>query len=160
MSRIRVLVEPCPKLIKRIRAASFFLTSLHRQISVSLTESAAFLRNGVLERWSTLGAERRQRVFHWALRRAVSMQPLERRMYLSGKLDPVNIYVHLGDDLLTSVLMLEALRELSKTHGRGFKAIEAFRQSPALHAHLTPRVVAQFSRHAAPITRLPPRRIA
>jgi hypothetical protein len=81
-------------------------------------------------------------------------------MYLSGKLDPVNIHVHLGDDLLTSVLMLEALREISKTHGRGFETIEAFRQSPALHTHLSPRLAAQFSRHAAPITPLPPRRIA
>ena len=160
MSRIRVLAVPCPKLTKRIRVASFFLTNLHRQISVSLTESASFLRSGVLERWSTLGAERRQRVFHWALRRAVSMQPLERRMYLSGKLDPVNICAHLGDDLLTSVLMLEALREISKTHGRGLETIEAFRQSPALHNHLTPRLVAQFSRHAASNLHLPPRRIA
>jgi hypothetical protein len=159
MSRIRVLAVPCPGLIERIRVASFFLVNLHRKV-FSLTESAAFLRSGVLERWSTLGAERRQRVIHWVLRRAVSMRPLERRLYLSGKLNPVNIHVHLGDDLLTSVLMLEALRELSKTHGRGVEAINAFRQSPALRTHISPRLAAQFSRHAAPITCLPPRRIA
>ena len=51
---------PCAKLVSRIQASSPFLLGLHRKYQLSLTESAAFLRGGVLEEWTNIGAAKRQ----------------------------------------------------------------------------------------------------
>src|ERR1035437_605332 len=61
-----VMRPPCAKLVSRIRASSFYLLGLHRKYQMSLTESAAFLRDGVLESWANTSAAKRQRMIWWA----------------------------------------------------------------------------------------------
>ena len=80
-----VMRPPCAKLVNRIRANSFYLLGLHRKYQMSLTESAAFLRDGVLNEWESLGAAKRQRMIWWAARRAEPVDPVERLVLLSGR---------------------------------------------------------------------------
>ena len=145
-----VMQPPCPKLVNRIRANSFFLLGLHRKYQLSLTESAAFLRVGVLKEWESLGAAKRQRMIWWAARRAEPVDPVERLVLLSGRTHLVTTYTCKADDFLTSLLVLEALRMLSKKHQPGLDVIEAFQRQwekfSACHARLTPRVFSRFLR--------------
>ena len=64
------------------------------------------------------------------------------------------------DDFLTSVLVLEALRMLSKTHPPDLDVIAAFQrqweQFSARHAHLTPRVFSRFLQHVSNAVRSSP----
>src|ERR1035441_4183665 len=73
-----VMRPPCAKLVSRVRANSCFLVGLHRKFQLSLTESAAFLRDGVLEAWTTTGAAKRQHVIYWAAKQAKPVDPLKR----------------------------------------------------------------------------------
>src|ERR1017187_8276023 len=74
--------------------------------------------------------------------------PLERLVLLAGRPHLVTTYTCKTDDFLTSVLVLEALRMLSKTHPPDLDVIAAFQrqreQFSARHAHLTPRVFSRF----------------
>jgi hypothetical protein len=155
-----VMRPPCAKLVSRIRASSCFLLGLHRKHQLSLTESAAFLRDGVLEAWTNTGAAKRHRVICWAAKHAKPVNPLRRLVLLSGRPHLVTSYTHKVDDLLTSVWMLEALRMLSKMHRPGLDAIEAFQRrwektSPR-QAHLTLQVFFHFLRDVSNAARLSP----
>jgi hypothetical protein len=155
-----VMRPPCAKLVSRIRANSFFLLGLHRKYQLSLTESAAFLRDAVLKEWESLGAAKRQRMIWWAAKRAKPADPVERLMLLAGRPHLVTTYTCKADDLLTSVLVLEGLRMLSKTHPPGLDTIEAFQRQwakhSALHANLTPRLFSRFLRQVSNAVRLSP----
>ena len=151
-----VMQPPCAKLVSRIRASSCFLVGLHRKSQLSLTESAAFLRDGVLEAWTNTGAAKRQRVIYWAAKQAKPVDPLKRLVLLSGR--PHLVTTYKADDLLTSVWVLEALRMLSKTHRPRLKVIEAFQRrwekaSPR-HAHLTLPVFSHYLQDFANAVRL------
>src|ERR1017187_9694637 len=119
---------PCAKLVSRIQASSPFLVGLHRKYQLSLTESANFLRGGVLEAWTNTGAAKRQRVIYWAAKQAKPVDPLKRLVLVSGRPHLVTTYIYKADDLLTSVWVLEALRMLSETHRPGLEVIEAFQR--------------------------------
>ena len=154
-----VAMQPsCPKLVNRIRANSFFLLGLHRKYQLSLTESAAFLRDGLLESWANTSAAKRQRMIWWAAKRAKPADPVERLILLAGRPHLVTTYTCKADDLLTSVLVLEGLRMLSKTHPPGLDTIEAFQRQwakySALHANLTPRLFSRFLRQVSNAVRL------
>ena len=155
-----VMRPPCAKLVSRIRASSFYLLGLHRKYQMSLTESAAFLRDGVLNEWESLGAAKRQRMIWWAARRAEPVDPVERLVLLSGRTHLVTTYTCKADDFLTSVLVLEALRMLSKKHQPGLDVIEAFQRQwekfSARHARVTPRVFSRFLRQLSNAARLSP----
>ena len=155
-----VMRPPCPKLIRRIRASSCFLVGLHRKFQLSLTESAAFLRDGVLEAWTNTGAAKRQHMIYWAAKHAKPVDPLKRLVLLSGRPHLVITYTCKEDDLLTSVWVLEALRMLSKTHRPDLDAIAAFQREwerfSAHHAHLTPRVFSRFLQHVSNAVRSSP----
>ena len=144
---------PCAKLVSRIQASSPFLVGLHRKYQLSLTESAAFLRDGVLEAWTNTGAAKRQRVIYWAAKHAKSVNPLERLVLLAGRPHLVTTFTCKTDDFLTSVLVLEALRMLSKTHRPDLDVIAAFQRQwekfSARHAHLTPRIFSRFLQHVS-----------
>ena len=153
-----VMRPPCAKLVSRIRASSCFLVGLHRKHNMSLTESAAFLRDGVLEAWTNTGAAKRQRVIYWAAKQAKPVDPLKRLVLLSGR--PHLVTTYKADDLLTSVWVLEALRMLSKTHRPGLEVIEAFQRrwekaSPR-HAHLTLPVFSHYLQDFSTAVRLSP----
>ena len=153
-----VMRPPCAKLVSRIRASSCFLVGLHRKHHMSLTESAAFLRDGVLEAWTNTGAAKRQRVIYWAAKQAKPVDPLKRLVLLSGR--PHLVTTYKADDLLTSVWVLEALRMLSKTHRPGLEVIEAFQRrwekaSPR-HAHLTLPVFSHYLQDFSTAVRLSP----
>ena len=153
-----VMRPPCAKLVSRIRASSCFLVGLHRKHNMSLTESAAFLRDGVLEAWTNTGAAKRQRVIYWAAKQAKPVDPLKRLVLLSGR--PHLVTTYKADDLLTSVWVLEALRMLSKTHRPRLKVIEAFQRrwekaSPR-HAHLTLPVFSHYLQDFSTAVRLSP----
>ena len=64
------------------------------------------------------------------------------------------------DDFLTSVLVLEALRMLSKTHRPDLEVIAGFQREwekfSAHHAHLTPRVFSRFLQHVSNAARSSP----
>jgi hypothetical protein len=125
---------------------------------MSLTESAAFLRDGVLEAWTNTGAAKRQRVIYWAAKQAKPVDPLKRLVLLSGR--PHLVTTYKADDLLTSVWVLEALRMLSKTHRPRLKVIEAFQRrwekaSPR-HAHLTLPVFSHYLQDFSTAVRLSP----
>ena len=115
-----VMRPPCAKLVSRIRASSCFLVGLHRKHNMSLTESAAFLRDGVLGAWTNTSAAKRQRVIYWAAKQAKPVDPLKRLVLRSGR--PHLVTTYKTDDLLTSVWVLEALRMLSKTHRPGLRS--------------------------------------
>ena len=153
-----VMRPPCAKLVSRIRASSFYLLGLHRKYQMSLTESAAFLRDGVLESWANTSAAKRQRMIWWAAKRAKPADPVERLILLAGRPHLVTTYTCKADDLLTSVLVLEGLRMLSKTHPPGLDTIEAFQRQwakySALHANLTPRLFSRFLRQVSNAVRL------
>ena len=153
-----VMRPPCAKLVSRIRASSFYLLGLHRKYQLSLTESAAFLRDGVLESWANTSAAKRQRMIWWAAKRAKPADPVERLILLAGRPHLVTTYTCKADDLLTSVLVLEGLRMLSKTHPPGLDTIEAFQRQwakySALHANLTPRLFSRFLRQVSNAVRL------
>src|ERR1039457_642270 len=153
-----VMRPPCAKLVRLIRASSWFLVGLHRKFPLSLTESAAFLRDGVLEAWTNTGAAKRQRVIHWAAKQAKPVDPLKRLVLLSGQPHLVTTYTYKADDLLTSVGVLEALRMLSKTHRPDLDVITAFQRqwekaSPR-HAHLTLPVFSHYLQDCANAVRL------
>ena len=153
-----VMRPPCAKLVSRIRASSCFLVGLHRKHHMSLTESAAFLRDGVLEAWTNTGAAKRQRVIYWAAKQAKPVDPLKRLVLLSGR--PHLVTTYKADDLLISVWVLEALRMLSKTHRPGLEVIEAFQRrwekaSPR-HTHLTLPVFSHYLQDFSTAVRLSP----
>ena len=160
-NRTRAVMRlPCAKLVRLIRASSWFLVGLHRKFQLSLTESAAFLRDGVLEAWTNTGAAKRQRVIYWAAKQAKPVDPLKRLVLLSGRPHLVTTYTYKADDLLTSVWVLEALRMLSKTHRPGLEVIEAFQRrwekaSPR-HAHLTLPVFSHYLQDLSTAVRLSP----
>jgi hypothetical protein len=151
---------PCAKLVSRIQASSPFLVGLHRKYQLSLTESAAFPRGGVLEEWKNIGAAKRRRVLFWAEKRARPVEPLERLVLLAGRPHLVTTYTCKTDDFLTSVLVLEALRMLSMTHRPDLDVIAAFQRQwekfSARHAHLTPRVFSRFLQHVTNAARSSP----
>ena len=155
-----VMRPPCAKLVSRIRANSFYLLGLHRKYQMSLTESAAFLRDGVLESWANTSAAKRQRMIWWAAKRAKPADPVERLILLAGRPHLVTTYTCKADDLLTSVLVLEGLRMLSKTHPPGLDTIEALQREwekySALHANLTPRLFSRFLRQVSNAVRFSP----
>jgi hypothetical protein len=157
-----VMRPPCAKLGSRIRANSCFLVGLHRKFQLSLTESAAFLCDGVLKEWESLGATKRRRMIWWAAKRAKPVDPVERLMLLSGRPHLVTTYTCEADDFLTSVLVLEVLRVLSRKHQPGLDLIEAFQRQweefSARHVRLTPRVFSRFLRQLSDAARLSPRR--
>jgi hypothetical protein len=156
----RRVAPPCAKLVSRIRRNSLFLLSLHARTPVSLTECATFLRDGVLDRWLALGVSRRHRVILWAAKRARPQYPLERHVLLPGRNCQLIIYAYKPDDLLTSILVLEALRTLSKTHHPDLGTIEEFQRQwskyPGFYARSTPRVFCRFLQHLANTVRLVP----
>jgi hypothetical protein len=133
---------------------------LHRKYQLSLTESAAFLRDAVLKEWESLGAAKRQRMIWWAARRAEPVDPVERLVVLFGRTHFVTTYTCKADDFMTSLLVLEALRILSKQHQPGLEVLEAFQRQwekfSARHARLTPRVFSRFLRHLSNAARLLP----
>jgi hypothetical protein len=149
--RSAAMRPPCAKLLSRIQVSSPFLVGLHRKYQLSLTESATFLRAGVLEEWTNIGAAKRRRVLFWAAKRARPVDPLERLVLLAGRPHLVTTYTCKTDDFLTSVFVLEALRMLSKTHRPDLHVIAAFQRQwekfSARHAHLTPRVFSRFLQH-------------
>lgn len=151
---------PCPKLIGRIQACSPFLVGLHQKYQLSLTEGATFLRSGMLEEWKRTGAAKRSRVLFWAEKRAKPVNPLQRIVLLSGRPHSLTVYAYKADDFLTCLLVLEALRMLSKTSPPGLGTIQAFQQqwakSSALYSKLTPRVFSRFLQHLANAVRLSP----
>jgi len=151
---------PCAKLVSRIQASSPFLVGLHLKYQLSLTESATFLRGGVLEEWKNIGAAKRRRVLFWAEKRARPVNPLERLVLLAGRPHLVTTYTCKTDDFLTSVLVLEALRMLSKTHRPDLEVIAGFQREwekfSAHHAHLTPRVFSRFLQHVSNAARSSP----
>ena len=151
---------PCAKLVSRIQASSPFLVGLHRKYQLSLTESANFLRGGVLEAWTNTGAAKRQRVIYWAAKQAKPVDPLKRLVLLSGRPHLVTTYTYKADDLLTSVWVLEALRMLSETHRPGLEVIEAFQrrweQASPRHAHLTLPVFSHYLQDFSNAVRLSP----
>ena len=155
-----VMRPPCAKLVSRIRARSFYLLGLHRKYQMSLTESATFLRDVVLNEWESLGAAKRQRMIWWAARRAEPVDPVERLVLLSGRTHLVTTYTCKADDFLTSVLVLEALRMLSKKHQAGLDVIEAFQRQwekfAVRHARVTPPVFSRFLRQLSNAARLSP----
>ena len=155
-----VMRPPCAKLVSRIRASSFYLLGLHRKYQLSLTESAAFLRDGVLESWANTSAAKRQRMIWWAAKRAKPADPVERLILLAGRPHLVTTYTCKADDFMTSLLVLEALRILSKQHQPGLEVLEAFQRQweklSARHARLTPRVFSRFLRHLSNAARLLP----
>jgi len=151
---------PCPKLIGRIQACSPFLVGLHQKYQLSLTEGATFLRSGMLEEWKRTGAAKRSQVLFWAEKRATPVNPLQRIVLLSGRPHSLTVYAYKADDFLTCLLVLEALRMLSKTSPPGLGTIQAFQQqwakSSALYSKLTPRVFSRFLQHLANAVRLSP----
>ena len=68
-------------------------------------------------------------MIYWAAKHARPVDPLERLVLLSGRPHLVTTYTCKTDDFLTSVLVLEALRMLSKTHPPDLDVIAAFQRA-------------------------------
>jgi len=151
---------PCAKLLSRIQAGSPFLVGLHRNYRMSLTESASFIRAGVLEEWAIIGAPKRRRVLFWAAKHARPVDPLKRLLLFSGRPHIVTTYTYKADDLLTSLWVLEALRMLSKENRPGLEIIEVFQRRwekfSALRAPLTLPVFSHFLQEVSNAVRLSP----
>ncbi len=120
------LTTPRPKFLRRIEATAVYLVSLYRQVPVSLTESANFVRTGVLQDWCTLGSIKRTKVFRWATDHTLPLQPLQRHVLHDGRTFEYVAYRLAPDHLLLAVLVLEGLRRARRSSNTDIEAIERY----------------------------------